>query len=131
VSLDFGLNWRLVEESVKSVAWDESVVPTTLYLGRGEPNKLVTVLSSTSLFRNPEDTHVLLTDVEEFDVKDEYIFATKRNAVSHSIVIVFNSSLVSRRKSRFKNLFCPKITYPNVFKLADSLPSYLNFFDEL
>ena len=61
------------------MAWDESVVPTNLYIGREEPNLLVTVVSSSSIFLDPTDTRVVLSDIEEFEVKDEYIFATRNS----------------------------------------------------
>lgn len=39
-------------------------------------------MSSTSLFLDSVDKQVVLSEIEEFDVNDDYIFATKRKEVS-------------------------------------------------
>ncbi len=88
MSPDFGVTWTRVQTHVKSVAWDESVVPTNLYIGREEPNLQITVVSSSSVFLDPADTRVVLTDIEEFEVKDQYIFATRSSgSVSLHIIV--------------------------------------------
>lgn len=78
ISQDFGQTWKRVQQHVKSVAWDESVIPPKLYLQRGEPNGRSVIISSDSLFLDPKDTSVALADVDEFQIKDDYMFATQR-----------------------------------------------------
>lgn len=36
------------------------------------------IISSESLFLDPKDTHVVLTDVDEFQIREDYKFATRK-----------------------------------------------------
>jgi len=73
-----------VQQHVKSVAWDESVIPPKLYLQRGQPNGRSVIISSDSLFLDPKDTIVVMDEVDEFQIKDDYMFATQHvNNVRH------------------------------------------------
>lgn len=78
VSQDYGRSWKKVQEHVKAVAWDEVVLPPVLFIQREEPSGLSMILSSESLFLDPKDTVVVLNNVDEFQIKDDYKFATRR-----------------------------------------------------
>lgn len=78
VSQDYGKTWKKVQEHVKTAAWDETVVPALLFIQREEPSGMSLVLSSESLFLDPKDTHIVLTNVDEFQIKDQYKFATRK-----------------------------------------------------
>lgn len=83
VSIDFGKSWTKVQEHVKLLAWDESVTPANLYLQREEPsqsgeNTRSVILKSDSLFLDPKSTEIIITGVEEFEIKDDFMFATRQ-----------------------------------------------------
>lgn len=82
VSQNYGIgdSWKKVQEHVKGVAWDESGVPPVLYIQREEPSGMSMILSSQSMFLDPKDTHVVLSNVDEFQIKDDYKFATRKIA---------------------------------------------------
>lgn len=90
VSINFGKSWTKVQDHVKSLAWDETVTPSVLYLQREQPDATTTgegetseeivrtvILKSNSLFLDDKDTEVIIAGVEEFEIKDEFMFATK------------------------------------------------------
>ena len=84
ISIDFGNTWSKVQEHVKSLFWDESVMPALLYLQREEPSRTgaevgsrSVILKSDSLFLDAKNTEVIITGVEEFEIKDDFMFATK------------------------------------------------------
>ncbi|XP_046384175.1 sortilin-related receptor-like isoform X2 [Ischnura elegans] len=79
VTKDFGSTWTLVQENVKAYFW--SNLPgekLLLYVEREEPNGSSTVLSSPSYFQDEELTKVVLKDVEDFEVREDFMFATKK-----------------------------------------------------
>ncbi|XP_046384172.1 sortilin-related receptor-like isoform X2 [Ischnura elegans] len=79
VTQDFGSTWTLVQEYVKAYYW--SNLPgekQLLYVEREEPTGSSTVLSSPSYFQDEVLTNVVLKDVEDFEVREDFMFATKR-----------------------------------------------------
>ncbi|KAL0266712.1 UNVERIFIED_CONTAM: hypothetical protein PYX00_009183 [Menopon gallinae] len=96
---DFGQTWYPVQESVKKFYWSGSngpappselpnVIPMhgynyknnselQLFIERIEPSGMSTVLSSPSMFQNFQDKTVWITDILEFEVKGDFIFASK------------------------------------------------------
>ncbi|XP_046384173.1 sortilin-related receptor-like [Ischnura elegans] len=100
---DFGSTWTLVQEYVKAYFW--SNLPgekQLLYVEREEPNGSSTVLSSPSYFQDEVLTNVVLKDVEDFEVREDFMFATKKTGeksldlyISHKrkpfVKAVFNS----------------------------------------
>ncbi|XP_046384183.1 sortilin-related receptor-like [Ischnura elegans] len=79
VTKDFGSTWTLVQENVKAYFW--SNLPgekQLLYVVREEPTGSSTVLSSPSYFQDEELTKVVLRDVEDFEVREDFMFATKK-----------------------------------------------------
>ncbi|CAG7729089.1 unnamed protein product [Allacma fusca] len=78
ISKDFGASWTMAQDFVKSVSWDESSHPAKLYIHREEPGEKSVVLTSVSSFVEHGDVEVKFAEVEEFEIKDEYMFATKK-----------------------------------------------------
>jgi hypothetical protein len=89
VSQDSGRNWKKVQEHVKAVAWDESVVPPVLFIQREQPSGMSVIISSDSLFLDPKDTHIVMSNVDEFQIKDDYMFATQQNAEVSIYLLIF------------------------------------------
>ncbi|ROT66468.1 hypothetical protein C7M84_015499 [Penaeus vannamei] len=78
ISEDFGEGWRVIERYVKTYYWSEMTSPPTLYIVREEPTGGATVLSSQMLFREGLTPNTVISGVEDFEVKDEFLFAIKR-----------------------------------------------------
>ncbi|XP_038610031.1 sortilin-related receptor isoform X2 [Tachyglossus aculeatus] len=76
---DFGQTWIMIQEHVKSFAWgtDPYDKPTTVYVERHEPSGSSTILRSTDFFQTRENQEVVLEEVEDFQLRDKYMFATK------------------------------------------------------
>lgn len=51
--------------------------PTTVYIERHEPSGASTVIRSTDFFQSRENKEIILEDVEDFQLRDKYMFATK------------------------------------------------------
>lgn len=51
--------------------------PTTVYIERHEPSGSSTVIRSTDFFQSRENKEIILEDVEDFQLRDKYMFATK------------------------------------------------------
>ncbi|XP_064463783.1 sortilin-related receptor-like [Ornithodoros turicata] len=79
LSEDFGVSWVEIQREVKSFFWGEPEIDpeSKLYVGRSWIGGTMTVFSSSNLFKSgyPE---VLISGVEDFEVKEKYIFASKR-----------------------------------------------------
>lgn len=86
VSQDYAKTWTKVQEHVKAVSWDETVVPPVLFIQREEPSGMSVIISSDSLFLDPKDTQVLMSNVDEFQIKDDYMFASRKNSNVSSIL---------------------------------------------
>ncbi|KAK7105788.1 sortilin-related receptor-like isoform X2 [Littorina saxatilis] len=79
VSLDFGVSWRLMREDVKAFFW--GVRPydaeNTVYIEEKRPSGGGQVLRSSHYFVSGQYENVV-DGVEDFEVKEEYMFATKK-----------------------------------------------------
>lgn len=51
--------------------------PSTVYIERHEPSGASTVIRSTDFFQSRENKEIILEDVEDFQLRDKYMFATK------------------------------------------------------
>lgn len=51
--------------------------PNTVYVERHEPSGASTVIRSTDFFQSQENKEIILEDVEDFQLRDKYMFATK------------------------------------------------------
>lgn len=51
--------------------------PTTVYIERHEPSGASTAIRSTDFFQSRENKEIILEDVEDFQLRDKYMFATK------------------------------------------------------
>lgn len=50
-----------------------------LYVQRQEPSGATTVLTSPSMFQEDGDMQVVLTGVTDFEIKGDFMFASKKN----------------------------------------------------
>ncbi|KAM9255799.1 sortilin-related receptor isoform 2-T2 [Cariama cristata] len=76
---DFGQTWIMIQEHVKSFSWGVEPYdkPNTVYVERHEPSGSSTVIRSTDFFQSRENKEIILEDVEDFQLRDKYMFATK------------------------------------------------------
>ncbi|XP_022107466.1 sortilin-related receptor-like [Acanthaster planci] len=77
-SENFGATWLLVQSDVKSFWWGVPGVdrPDTLFVERLEPTGTSTVLKSEHYFDWDWEDQTVITNVVDFEVRDEYMFAT-------------------------------------------------------
>ncbi|XP_071492134.1 sortilin-related receptor-like [Diadema antillarum] len=77
VSMNFGATWRLVEEDVKSFNWGvEPKDPVdTIYVERLETDGTSSVRKSDDFFQ--DNIEMVITEVKDFEVRDDYLFATR------------------------------------------------------
>ncbi|KAJ8869547.1 hypothetical protein PR048_028538 [Dryococelus australis] len=83
ITKNFGESFEKVHEYVESFYWIGGTASGAsddikLAVQRVEPSGVSTVLVSSSMFESPHDAKVLIKDVEEFQVKGDYMFATRR-----------------------------------------------------
>ena len=78
-SRNFGMDWSTVREFVKSWFIDISTSPTTLYVEYETPGQDNVVISSKSMFTAPNDAQVVITNVEDFELREDFMLATRRN----------------------------------------------------
>ncbi|XP_023207184.1 sortilin-related receptor isoform X2 [Xiphophorus maculatus] len=85
---DFGETWVLIQEHVKTYFWGvEPYDPsTTVLVQRHEPQGVSTILSSTDFFQSEQNRKVILEQVDSFQLRDKYMFATttRRLLSSHN-----------------------------------------------
>lgn len=77
---DYGQTFSVVQEYVKAFFWSNSDTdgqPRILYVEREEPSGTSTVLASSTMFEGHNYT-VLIRGVEDFQVRDDFMFATKK-----------------------------------------------------
>uniref|UniRef100_A0A4W3H7Z2 Sortilin-related receptor n=1 Tax=Callorhinchus milii TaxID=7868 RepID=A0A4W3H7Z2_CALMI len=76
---DFGQTWILIQEHVKAFYW--GVEPydssTMVYVERQEPIGSSSIIRSTDFFQTEENHELLLDAVDDFQLQDKYMFATK------------------------------------------------------
>ncbi|XP_071959065.1 sortilin-related receptor-like [Antedon mediterranea] len=81
-SENFGHSWTVMQSNVKSYWW--GVTPydkvDTLYVERIEIEGAVNVIKTEDYFDNDFLIEVVLQDVEDFEIRDNYMFATKKAA---------------------------------------------------
>uniref|UniRef100_A0A672I1R6 Sortilin-related receptor n=1 Tax=Salarias fasciatus TaxID=181472 RepID=A0A672I1R6_SALFA len=75
---DFGETWVLIQEHVKTYFWgvEPHDPPTTVLVQRHEPQGVSTILSSTDFFQSEQNRRVILEQVDSFQLRDKYMFAT-------------------------------------------------------
>ncbi|XP_076146177.1 sortilin-related receptor [Alosa pseudoharengus] len=75
---DFGETWVLIQEHVKSYFWgvEPHDSPKTVFVQRHEPQGVSSVMSSTDFFQSEENRRVILERVDNFQLRDKYMFAT-------------------------------------------------------
>ncbi|XP_029628708.1 sortilin-related receptor isoform X2 [Salmo trutta] len=75
---DFGETWVLIQEHVKAYFWGVEPYdsPTTVLVQRHEPQGVSSILSSTDFFQSEQNRRVVLERVDNFQLRDKYMFAT-------------------------------------------------------
>ncbi|XP_039862395.1 sortilin-related receptor isoform X1 [Simochromis diagramma] len=75
---DFGETWVLIQEHVKTYFWGVEPYdpPTTVLVQRNEPQGVSTILSSTDFFQSEQNRRLILEQVDSFQLRDKYMFAT-------------------------------------------------------
>ncbi|OWF38955.1 sortilin-related receptor-like isoform X2 [Mizuhopecten yessoensis] len=78
ISVDFGMNWRLMQAEVKAFFLGEAPYDQAndTYVERIESSGKSTLLRSSDYFSR--DITTLMTDVEDFEIKGAYMFVTKK-----------------------------------------------------
>ncbi|XP_043936973.1 sortilin-related receptor [Protopterus annectens] len=76
---DFGQTWIMIQEHVKSFYWgiEPYDIPETVYVQRHEPQNVSTILRSTDFFQTEELHEIILENIDDFQLRDKYMFATK------------------------------------------------------
>ncbi|XP_023233438.1 sortilin-related receptor-like [Centruroides sculpturatus] len=123
LSEDFGATWNVLESHVKSFSWGKDGIdpPNTLYIERQEPGHTSTVLRSTDFFKNEANTSVVIRNIEDFEIHDKYLFATRKQHLfgSHNL----NGTLqlwVSYNRQPFQNSLFPSHLERKDFYIADA-----------
>ncbi|XP_046891253.1 sortilin-related receptor isoform X1 [Hypomesus transpacificus] len=77
-SQDFGQTWILIQEHVKAYFWGVEPYdpPTSVLVQRHEPQGESSILSSTDFFQSEQNRRVILEQVDSFQLRDKYMFAT-------------------------------------------------------
>ena len=112
-SQNFGMDWSTVREFVKSWFLDTTTSPTTLYVEYETPGKDNVVLSSASMF-TADDAKVVVTNVEDFELRDDFMLATRRNAETSDLDL-----LVSYKKGPFVTASFPSKLRRRDYHIAD------------
>lgn len=75
---NFGDSWTMVQENVKAFFWGHEKYdnPDKIYVERLEPNGHSTVVLSTDFFEKHQQA--IISAVEDFEIKENYMFATKK-----------------------------------------------------
>ncbi|XP_075695287.1 sortilin-related receptor [Rhinoderma darwinii] len=78
-SEDFGQTWIMIQEHVKSFYWGFSPLdkPNTVYVERHEPRGTSTVLRSIDYFQSRDNAELIIENVDGFQLRENYMFATK------------------------------------------------------
>nr|CAD7266341.1 unnamed protein product [Timema shepardi] len=141
VTKDFGQTWYKVHEYVKAFYWvtgldssDPAAGQTTyLALERGEPKGSSTVLLSKSLFQNPRGTSVLIEDVDNFQVRGDFMFVTRKSGrdnldlyISHKKGEFLRAQFQSEMNRR--EFYIADITDTQVFVVVSHTQSQANLY---
>uniref|UniRef100_A0A8C5QIZ1 Sortilin-related receptor n=1 Tax=Leptobrachium leishanense TaxID=445787 RepID=A0A8C5QIZ1_9ANUR len=83
---DFGRTWVIIHEHVKSFCWGAQPYdkPNTVYVVRKNPRESASILRSTDFFQSMEKMTLVLDDVDAFQLREKYMFAT-RSVVSAAL----------------------------------------------
>ncbi|XP_078593117.1 sortilin-related receptor-like isoform X1 [Branchiostoma floridae x Branchiostoma japonicum] len=84
ISRNFGRGWAVMQEDVKSFYW--GIPPydhiNAVYVERVEPDGKHTVLQSDDFFSHETYIATIIQGVDDFEVRDSYMFATKSMLVN-------------------------------------------------
>ncbi|XP_072283121.1 sortilin-related receptor [Pyxicephalus adspersus] len=79
-SEDFGQTWIMIQEHVKSFFWGFAPLDklNTVYVERHEPRGTSIVLRSTDFFQSRDNSEQIIENVDGFQLRENYMFATKK-----------------------------------------------------
>ncbi len=107
------MDWSTVREFVKSWFLDTSTSPTTLYVEYETPGQDNVVLSSVSMFTS-DDAKVVITNIDDFELRDEFMLATRRNNFTRDLDL-----LVSYKRGAFVTASFPSKLRRRDYHIAD------------
>ncbi|XP_061637060.1 sortilin-related receptor isoform X1 [Phyllopteryx taeniolatus] len=104
---DFGETWVLIQEHVKTYFWGVEPYdpPTTVVVQRHEPQGVSIILSSTDFFQSEQNRKVILEQVDSFQLREKYMFATtarKLSAESSSVQLWVSYNRQPMKAAQFK-----------------------------
>jgi len=79
VTKNFGETFSHAGDFIKSFFWNYKEDETVLYVSRMEPSEKLNILSSSSFFERQIDTRVVFTGAQEFEKKEDFLFAVTEN----------------------------------------------------
>uniref|UniRef100_A0ABM0M9V2 Sortilin-related receptor-like n=1 Tax=Saccoglossus kowalevskii TaxID=10224 RepID=A0ABM0M9V2_SACKO len=119
-SEDFGESWVKIQDNVKSFWWGVEPDPATrLYIERQEPGQTSTVLYSDDYFSSQRTESILLQGIEDFEVRDEYLFATRKRMIEGQADYTLEL-LVSHERGDFQQAEFPNELLNLDFYIADA-----------
>ncbi|KAK2708068.1 hypothetical protein QYM36_015679, partial [Artemia franciscana] len=100
VSTTFGEEWSIVKEFVRSFFVDSISVPSVLYVSHETPGSDHVVLSSESYFQS-DDSKIVVTNVEDFELKEDILFVTRRTNKNDLDLLIAKKDTRSFKKALF------------------------------
>ncbi|XP_013407942.1 sortilin-related receptor isoform X2 [Lingula anatina] len=119
LSRDFGRSWSMLQRNVKSFQWGTGINNASLYLERLEPTGLSTVIKMHNY--DPLNIRTVFADVVDFEIKNDYMFATRRMRVTGSQKQNLTLQLwVSGRDGLFQRARFPSQLFERDYYIADA-----------
>ncbi|XP_041372534.1 sortilin-related receptor-like [Gigantopelta aegis] len=126
ISENFGFSWRPIHDHVKAFFW--GVVPydnnTDIYLEEIRGSFGNRVWKSNDYFRSTRNKVQLISGVRDFQVKDQYLFATKHvHLLGPRIQSATTQLWVSYNRKKFRKAEFPSHMHQEEFYIADASES--------
>uniref|UniRef100_W4VRP1 Sortilin-related receptor n=1 Tax=Corethrella appendiculata TaxID=1370023 RepID=W4VRP1_9DIPT len=90
---DFGESFNLLQSYVKSFSWSSgNGLPIHLYIERKEPTNTSSVIfyNASNLLQNgPKNFNVLIQNVQDFHIKKDFMFATRKDLNNTKLLISY------------------------------------------
>ncbi|XP_019620636.1 PREDICTED: sortilin-related receptor-like isoform X1 [Branchiostoma belcheri] len=124
ISRNFGRGWAVMQEDVKSFYW--GVPPydhiNAVYVERVEPDGKHTVLQSDDFFSHETYIATIIQGVDDFEVRDSYMFATRSMLANPRIPSAVNltSLWVSYNRGPFNKAVFPTELPTKEFYIPDA-----------
>ncbi|XP_077985900.1 sortilin-related receptor-like [Glandiceps talaboti] len=121
-SEDFGFSWHQMQEDVKTYWWGSENYdpPDRVYIERQEPGRKSSVIYSDNYF-DYGMANYLISEVEDFEVRDEYLFATRKQTLFGNRQNNYTLTLlVSHERGPFEEAEFPSRLLSLDFYIADA-----------